>query len=285
MDFEKHAFSIGFITGLFLSYLDIQLAHYLQSLLWPVWSPEMNEVDLINLVKAVEALAKPNCAEWISAISVVVAAALALWQFKENSDLDFNREAIKSLNTFYHDAFSFIYDEDMESPINKRENWSLASDSIKLADKHYNNLKKNHLKENAKLEVDKWKKMFLVHLEQGDPKKSSLRMQFFTGLKEWQNNNDSMDELIKNEKLNIGSSFNKFDEFGNTDKGGGINNIAIENIITVYAFMLGYEEIKVEDLKKVWIVEPEKHNHIWPKDSCKGFHRFFLDFFKTTEPK
>ncbi|MGB0942548.1 MAG: hypothetical protein ACPGUE_09115 [Marinomonas sp.] len=43
----------------------------------------MNEADFTDLVKAVEALAKPNCAEWISAISVVVAAALALWQYKK----------------------------------------------------------------------------------------------------------------------------------------------------------------------------------------------------------
>ena len=171
----------------------------------------------------------------------------------------------------------------MESPINKRENWSLVSYSIKLADKHYNSLKKNHLKENAKLEVDRWKKKFLLHLEQGDPKKSSLRMQFFTGLEEWQDNEDTLNKIIESKKKNIGSSFSKSDAFGNTNKNTGICNIAIENIITVYAFMLGYEEIKVEDLKKVWIVEPEKHKHIWPKDHCRGFHRFFLDFFEETK--
>ncbi|GEM_PF-2907358 len=277
MEFEKHAFGIGVITGLLLSCLDIQLSHYLQSLLWPECL-EMIEADFLALVKAVEVLAEPNWAEWISAIAVVVAAVLALWQFKRNSDLDFNREAIKSLNTFYHDAFCFIYDHDLEKPINKQENWSLASDSIKLADKHYQNLKKNSLKKSAKLEKERWQKKLLVHIEKGDSKKSSLRMQFFTGLSEWQSNNDSMKKLIDNKKVYIGSGFSEFDDFGNTDKGSGISNIAIEDIITIYSFMLGYESITIEELKKVWIAQEEKHKDIWPKNSCRGFHRFFIDY-------
>ena len=89
MDFEKHAFGIGVITDLFLSYLDIQLSHYLQSLLWPE-CPEMIEEYLPPILTALEKIAEPNSAEvklvWISGLSVILTLAVlvfSIWSSKK----------------------------------------------------------------------------------------------------------------------------------------------------------------------------------------------------------
>ena len=146
----------------------------------------------------------------------------------------------------------------------------------------FTEIKSSDLKGIIKSEKKEWLKS---NLEHGDPSKCSLRVQFFAGIEKWHDNEDPLNKIIESQKINIDSSFSEFDAFGNTDKDTDINNIAIEDIITIYSFMLGYETIEVEDLKKVWIDEPEKHKHIWPKDNCRGFHRFFLDYFEITKPE
>ncbi|EAQ64999.1 hypothetical protein MED121_09775 [Marinomonas sp. MED121] len=140
MDFEKHAFGFGVTTGLFLSYLDIQLAHYLQSLLWPIWSPEMNEADLINLVQAVEALAEPNWADkalvvfsFIAAVSVIAAfysAYIARKVFDENKKINSNKISTDQINSYYERAFVALRTDNEITATNDNMSWINAAKRI-----------------------------------------------------------------------------------------------------------------------------------------------------------
>lgn len=255
MDFEKHTFGFGVTTGLILSYLDIQLAHYLQSLIWPIWSLEMNEADFPALVKAVEALAEPNCAEWISAISVVIAALLALWQYKKNSDLDFNREAIKSLQSLYNDAFSSITDEKQLFPNNKSLNWNLSAEYILQAAAISRDLKKNHLVNSALLERKKWKIKFQKLLE-FDQNNIKLDAQFFFGSPDFPNTKNLIQTKIETK-----------------DKGLNLDPSAIA-VIFLFAYKPDYlshfvkakkKEIDDKGIWKVFDKEPFHTQEVWDK--------------------
>ncbi|MEL0612294.1 hypothetical protein [Marinomonas arenicola] len=75
----------------------------------------------------------------------------------------------------------------------------------------------------------------LKSIEKSDPVKTSLRWQFFTGVSDWQTNNDAWKEIRG--KANIGNSFAQADNFGNYDKKDGVQSLSPYHIIAVYHFL------------------------------------------------
>lgn len=211
MEFEKHAFGIGVITGLFLSCLDIQLSHYLQSLLWPLESPEMIEEYLPKILVALEEIAKPNSAEvklvWISRIAAALTLfviIVSIWSSKlalkkaENANqiaknqaersrlIEDDKVRFESLRELYSSAYFQIFNKDSNLPNNKPQNWILSAQDLLESIRVKSKLNTDVYNEIAETEIKLWQRKF-QNLLSSDPEYKSLRAEFFYGVADWQN--------------------------------------------------------------------------------------------------
>lgn len=126
---------------------------------------------------------------------------------------------------------SFLFKMDL--PSNDRMLWYKA----------YLELRKLHSIEliktlEIKEEAESDRSVFIEQLrsiEKSDPVKTSLRWQFFTGVTNWQTNNETWEEIYRKE--NIGAAFLQADDFDNYDKKDNVKNLSPYHTLAVYHFI------------------------------------------------
>ena len=130
--------------------------------------------------------------------------------------------------------------------LNIRNNWQYAYEIL-------TNLKSTDLLniDNSKNEFKRVKQRFQKKLQRrfndADPEMESLRWQFFTGVKHWQNNHETWDQIQK--KVNIGSAFLHQDHFGNYYKKDGVKNISPYHALAIYNFIYAGKCPSEDDIK------------------------------------
>jgi len=221
MDFEKHAFGFGVTTGLFLSYLDIQLAHYLQSLLWPLESSKMIEEYLPKILVALEKIAEPNSAEkWLVCISgmaaflTVIAIGVAIWQAisvrnqtQKNLNLESDRIRLEMLKSLYSTAFNKLKISDSHAPKNDSMSWINSAKFLLNADLISAQFLTPEYKDMHKIEQSLWQIQFQNLLE-FDQNHIKLDAQFFFGSPDFPNAKGLLQTKIETESegLNLDPS-------------------------------------------------------------------------------
>lgn len=133
-----------------------------------------------------------------------------------------------------------------DEPNNNRTMWNKAY--LELQKLHSIDLvETNEIKEEAKKEREDCIEQLKSILLDGDPEMESLRWQFFTGTKHWQNNHETWDQIQK--KVNIGSAFLHQDHFGNYYKKDGVKNISPYHALAIYNFIYAGKCPSEDDIK------------------------------------
>ena len=200
-----------------------------------------SEMIASTIAEAINTAAQMNAWDYISVGGVVTAgiggvatAGLLFWEISKSRK---ERARIRSLAILqkiekqHQKIISFLFKDSI--PDNNPILWNQAYlEILKLTS--INLIEIKEIKEEAETARQAFIET-LKSIESSDPKKESLRWQFYTGIDDWQTNDDEWEEI--NKEANIGTAFSQADRFGNFNKKDGISNISPLHVIAVYHFI------------------------------------------------
>jgi len=168
-----------------------------------------------------------------SAIAALGTIGLLFWEMNKSYK---ERARVRSITTLqkiekqHQKIISFLFKNDL--PNNDRILWYKAY--LELQKLHaIDSIETHEIREEAESDRSVFIEQ-LKSIEKSDPVKTSLRWQFFTGVSDWQTNNDAWKEIRG--KANIGTAFLQADVFGNYDKKDDLNAIDPRVIVAIYHF-------------------------------------------------
>ena len=200
-----------------------------------------SEMIASTIAEAINTAAQMNAWDYISVGGVVTAgiggvatAGLLFWEISKSRK---ERARIRSLDILqkiekqHQKIISFLFKDSI--PNNNPILWNQAYlEILKLTS--INLIEIKEIKEEAETARQAFIET-LKSIESSDPKKESLRWQFYTGIDDWHKNHDTWEEILSYK--NIGSATSPSDEFGNHDKKNSISNISPLHVIAVYHFI------------------------------------------------
>ena len=200
-----------------------------------------SEMIASTIAEAINTAAQMNAWDYISVGGVVTAgiggvatAGLLFWEISKSRK---ERARIRSLAILqkiekqHQKIISFLFKDSL--PNNNLLFWNQAYlEILKLIS--ISLIETKEIKEEAKTARQAFIET-LKSIESSDPQKESLRWQFFTGINDWQTNDDKWEEI--NKEANIGTALAQADSFGNYDKKDGISNISPLLVIAIYHFI------------------------------------------------
>lgn len=182
-----------------------------------------------------------------SAFAALGTLGLLLWEmnksYKERARVR-SVAKLKKIEKQHRKIIGFLVNNNLA--INTRSKWGKAYIEL-LNLSSISSIETQDIKDEAQSERDAFMEELKLILIDGDPEKQSLRWQFFTGVTDWQTNNDGWGKISK--KANIGNAFGQADSFGNYDKKDSIHNLSPYHIIAVYHFLYTGIIPKVEYIK------------------------------------
>lgn len=122
------------------------------------------------------------------------------------------------------------------------------------------------LREEAEQHRTKFRENLKMYLRDSDPKKESLRWQFFTGYEYWENSDDNWKALKP--KVTMYSSLSKHDNFGNSDR-EFLTNIYPEVAVAIFHYAHVGEISLLENIKIEVSPEFNSDDVIAPKKLTK----------------
>lgn len=200
-----------------------------------------SEMIASTIAEAINTAAQMNAWDYISVGGVVTAgiggvatAGLLFWEISKSRKERARMRSLAILQKIekqHQKIVSFLFKGDL--PNNNQASWNQAYlEILKLV-----SIDLIETKEEKK-EAERARQAFIETLrsiESSDPEKVSLRWQFFTGINDWQTNQDTWEKVFSN--TNIGSAASTPDQFGNYDKKNGISNISPLHVIAIYHFI------------------------------------------------
>lgn len=201
-----------------------------------------SEMIANTIAEAINTADRMSGWDYLSAIGAVAAgiggiatAGLLIWEI---SKFRKERARIRSIATLqkierqHEKIISFLLKNNL--PNNTPTQWRNAYiELLKLTS--VNSIETQEIREEAQSKRNAFIEELKLILIDGDPKKQSLRWQFFTGIPDWQTNDDEWKEI--NKEANIGSALAQADRFGNYDKKDSISNISPLLVIAIYHFI------------------------------------------------
>ncbi|UTV99520.1 hypothetical protein KDW99_20180 [Marinomonas rhizomae] len=153
----------------------------------------------------------------------------------------------------------------------------------------------NEIKEEAKTARQAFIET-LKSIESSDPQKESLRWQFFTGTNNWQENDQTWEEV--NKTTSIGIAFLPADRFGNFNKADNLKNLDPDIVIAIYNYMyteqcpelgninlpsrINNDQVNNKsDIKSILKVENKTPSWIGQSNVANGLMHYLFEFYCT----
>ncbi|WP_417528728.1 hypothetical protein [Marinomonas shanghaiensis] len=198
-----------------------------------------SEMIANTIAEAINTAAQMNAWDYSIAIATIIgcfAPFVLLWWELSKSRKERTRsrdnQNIEDMKLDFNDILELLFSG--QKALNLRKNWIKAYQTLSSL-KSIDLIENNEVKQEAIRIKLRFQNKLKDLLDAADPEKQSLRWQFFTGITDWQTNNDSWEKISK--KSNIGNAFAQADCFGNYDKKDSINNLSPEHVIAVYHFL------------------------------------------------
>ncbi|MEP3350605.1 MAG: hypothetical protein ABJN96_11745 [Marinomonas sp.] len=180
-------------------------------------------------------------------IGGIATAGLLIWEISKSRK---ERARIRSIATLqkierqHEKIISFLLKNNL--PNNTPTQWGNAYiELLKLTS--IDSIETQEIREEAQSKRNAFIEELKLILIDGDPEKQSLRWQFFTGITDWQTNDNEWKEI--NKEANIGSAFAQADRFGNYDKKDSINSLSPLHALAVYHFIYTGQCPKIDSIE------------------------------------